>query len=304
MDLAFDAAVVRLQTNQNKYAIIPKYIDLSNFDVLKFMNDTEKMKPSLETVFQSFDKNHISDRKRKQISGDTRKCLIPIQQSIANLMITAFPDVELTYPKATTLISFAGCEKQAYHYDFNTDHPNCVHSYACLVALMDHTQIYGLIECNDDPHNVTFKEATLKLHAGDVLVFRGDFIHAGSDYADRNVRVHFYFENKNRLPELGDLRATNTTYKVAAETDEFDPLQHISGSVNAALTRCNELFIFEQILSQRKLEFCLAKQPTATTEDKVDPIGFSFGPLMEFRSIPTLSIAGHTIPTLSVFGHP
>ena len=36
----------------------------------------------------------------------------------------------------------------------------------------------------------------LRLNPGDIIVFRGDLIHAGGAYAKRNVRVHFFIESK------------------------------------------------------------------------------------------------------------
>ena len=34
-----------------------------------------------------------------------------------------------------------------------------------------------------------------KLSPGDVVVFRGDFIHAGSGYANANSRIHYYLDS-------------------------------------------------------------------------------------------------------------
>jgi hypothetical protein len=251
--ILFEAAVERLRSNTSKYAIIPNYIKLEDyhFNVPEFLYETERMKPSLETVFQSFDKHRPSDRKRKQITGDTRKCIRGIQESVTTLITAAFPDVQLSYPMATTLISLPGCGRQAYHYDFNYDHPNAKRSYACLVALMDQTQFYALVEQDNDKYNL--QEVVLKLRAGDVLIFRGDFIHAGSEYADRNVRLHFYFETTNRLPELGELRATNTTYKLAAKTDTYNPLDWIRSQASSVLIRVHEINQLEAIRQQMGL---------------------------------------------------
>lgn len=36
----------------------------------------------------------------------------------------------------------------------------------------------------------------IELKPGQMLVFRGDFVHAGSPYASLNLRLHFYLDNK------------------------------------------------------------------------------------------------------------
>lgn len=198
-------------------------------------------------MFQSFDKQIPSDKKRKQIIGDTRKCILPIQQSVEKLITSAFANVQLSYPNATTLLSLRGCGRQAYHYDFNSEHPHSSRSYACLVALMDQTQVYGLQRIHDSED---FEEVAIKLSAGDVLVFRGDFIHAGSDYTDTNIRLHFYFDQTARRPDWGELRAINTTYNAATMSQELNPLQRIKVILNPTLIRLYQITMFKEIFLQ------------------------------------------------------
>lgn len=243
-NLYFETAVERLRSNTTKYTIIPRFIDLADFSVEKFMTETENKKQYLENVFQTFDKQIPSDRKRKQIVGDTRKCLLPIQRDVTSLLKAAFPDVELSYPQASTLLSLQGCEKQAYHCDFNIEHPDSTKSYACLVALMNGTQLYGLDRVEKSDY---FNAVTIQLNAGDLLVFRGDFIHAGSDYAEKNCRIHYYFDYAVRRPEFGQLRSINTTYNATTTTDQSSFLQCIVGEVSPALTRLNQISLFRDL---------------------------------------------------------
>jgi hypothetical protein len=37
----------------------------------------------------------------------------------------------------------------------------------------------------------------LVIEKGDVLFARGDLVHAGNSYAESNIRLHIYFDNKN-----------------------------------------------------------------------------------------------------------
>jgi hypothetical protein len=99
------------------------------------------------------------------------------------------------------LRSEAGCQAQRAHTDYpltdrtrwgkENDHRVPL---AAVVALMDDTSL------DVWPEGIRFNETTMftcrqiQLNAGDVLVFRGDLVHAGAFFPQLNVRVHSYLE--------------------------------------------------------------------------------------------------------------
>ena len=86
------------------------------------------------------------------------------------------------------LCSLKGCQKQRFHRDYD---PNLIQEekpLGVLVALDNDTKIYTL-------------EKKIELHRGDILIFDGDFIHAGGDYEFNNYRIHIYLETNYKCRE-------------------------------------------------------------------------------------------------------
>ena len=54
---------------------------------------------------------------------------------------------------------------------------------------------------------------TVTLDAGDVIIFRGDLVHAGSPYAARNIRIHAYIDHPT-VP-----RPPNRTWAIGRHAD-------------------------------------------------------------------------------------
>ena len=73
----------------------------------------------------------------------------------------------------------AGCEEQNYHYDFDPKNCNTFKSYFIVVALQKDT----LFNVRANP---TVRTTRLKLSKGDVLIGRGDLLHAGAHDFDSN----------------------------------------------------------------------------------------------------------------------
>ena len=102
---------------------------------------------------------------------------------------------------AAVLRSEEGCLGQLPHLDYppppaeGNARPTV--PLGCLVALMDGTTIdvwSGAIGYELNGCGRRFERQTLVLNAGDVLLFRGDLVHAGASSAVLNVRVHCYLE--------------------------------------------------------------------------------------------------------------
>ena len=103
----------------------------------------------------------------------------------------------LCMTEAVVLHSAAGCAQQPWHTDFDP------------IALKKGVAIKpaGVILAIED--KTYFEEYPDKKHvldAGDVLVFDGDVVHAGSSYSKSNVRLHAYIDSCDVV------RTANTTY--------------------------------------------------------------------------------------------
>ena len=82
---------------------------------------------------------------------------------------------------------------------------------AMLIALQDGTQLHVC------PFDKDGKEETITLNAGDVLIFRGDLIHAGAEYGELNVRIHVYIDS----PCAPEPRDPTATYAVHADSAAY-----------------------------------------------------------------------------------
>ena len=86
--------------------------------------------------------------------------------------------------------SSIGDIQQSFHTDFQTK--NAELSYSCILALEDDTKLIGL-EFNEETK--TYTEVRIHLNAGDLVIFRGDFVHAGGSYNKPNLRLHWYLDH-------------------------------------------------------------------------------------------------------------
>lgn len=94
------------------------------------------------------------------------------------------------------LKSLTGGERQQIHRDYLHEEIIGVSedSLPCglLVCLQPGTKLatYGWNRLSAEQH----EEKIVELEPGDVLVFRGDLIHCGMEYAEDNVRLHCYLD--------------------------------------------------------------------------------------------------------------
>ena len=97
--------------------------------------------------------------------------------------------------KAVALHSFPGCTRQQMHTDY------APHSVA-------HSRVkpLGVLLALQTGTRFSLPDGDIELGRGDVLLFDGDQVHAGSAYRRNNTRVHVY------LDAPGVLRPDNQTY--------------------------------------------------------------------------------------------
>lgn len=168
----------------------------------------------VETLFNNEAVDHtLNDKLRKQIPFETfiddkkYAALELFQQEIYEKLRRQFP--EHTPREMVILRSEAGCKSQRAHTDYlpkDLKKMNGQVPLACIIAVQNETWFEcwpGAFDCFDGSNSFEFQK--LVLNAGDVLVFRGDFVHAGAAFDDCNIRVHVY------LDVVEGQRTTNAT---------------------------------------------------------------------------------------------
>ena len=126
------------------------------------------------------------------------------EKALRTAVCTLFP----SYKEGGMVVlrSDPGCQAQRAHTDYTpTDQNGLAYDWSAenenqiplsvLVALMDDTYF------DVWPEAIRFKEQQdyiqckqLRLNAGDVVVFRGDLVHAGGSSSQLNLRIHAYLE--------------------------------------------------------------------------------------------------------------
>lgn len=212
----------------------------------QLINHIQIESESYITIFQKSDP-HINDNKRRAQSLKANQNeyhpLPVIMTNLDELMGSANPN--LKKGEYTLICSHKGCEQQVAHTDYYQQSTNAKrkhkvkrqpkpkakakakqkpgpkakgkfktklaakptakakeYSFFGFIATMDGTVIIG--------YNKDGSQYTINLNAGDVLICREDFVHAGGGYEVFNFRSHGYFDNKKSKVK----RKKDTTYLV------------------------------------------------------------------------------------------
>lgn len=97
-----------------------------------------------------------------------------------------------TLQTPVVLQSLTGCKQQQWHMDYDDKNTT---GFGMLLALQNGTRLET-------------RECTIHLKQGDLLIFNGDLVHAGSWYDCENLRIHAY------LDVVGGHRRANSTYLI------------------------------------------------------------------------------------------
>jgi len=113
----------------------------------------------------------------------------------------------LTQSTWVIIKSDAGCKKQMAHLDYvpTAEFSSVVKNdtsfipLLVLVGVMDNTYIHiwenSIAITNETYDGPSVPSTKILLNKGDVLVFRSDVIHAGSEYDELNIRLHCYLDS-------------------------------------------------------------------------------------------------------------
>lgn len=195
---------IESELHTNGYQIFENVFQIDQ-ELLNIIRDTV-VKASLKETSVIFNHNTKSkdDNKRRQynlpLSGEymkkfDEKIKMFVKQNIKTSSIPTDPVI---------IHSLSNCQVQAAHCDYT---PNDLKSISnidiplsMLLCLMKDTtlriwpnssKLFSVKNNNID----IIEPRELKLKPGDIIIFRGDFIHAGSGYENENLRIHYYLDS-------------------------------------------------------------------------------------------------------------
>ena len=163
------------------------------------------------SIFNHNERMTRNDRKRRQVTLSSNKSTKRMKQFLESVNSFVSQNVSDVLKPAPWVVihSKPGCQHQAAHCDYVPDRAletvsNANMPLAVIVPIMPGTQL------NVWPHSIglsTSSTARLKnikpisckvekLDVGDVFVFRGDLVHAGSSYEKDNYRLHTFLDSK------------------------------------------------------------------------------------------------------------
>lgn len=189
--------------HSNGYIHIKNAVNVTDKDISFYI---EKSKWSARI----FNDNEFSpdDKLRKQRRINTENPTCKHFKDMTKLLQKKFP--LHNFNEAVIIKSLAGCGRQAAHCDYVESHDivTCPDNMIPLGVLgsiekgskivvwpKSHMLMYGLNNDLENDNKIEFKE--INLLPGDILVFRGDLVHAGAAYEKDNMRVHIYGDSPN-----------------------------------------------------------------------------------------------------------
>jgi hypothetical protein len=185
---------------------------------------------SARPIFNYQVANGRDDKKRRQCNLAIRSKYMRdfyghLLEFLEGTILRDHPDLKPTSP--VVLLSKPGCQEQAAHSDYvpDTEFRKWISTnppYLAILALTDGTKLNiwpgsaGLIIMEE--HRLFGKPAipktTLRLKKGELLIFRGDLVHAGSAYEEENIRLHIYLDSP-KIP-----RVHNRTWVIHGDGNE------------------------------------------------------------------------------------
>jgi ectoine hydroxylase-related dioxygenase (phytanoyl-CoA dioxygenase family) len=172
-------------------------------------------------IFNHNEMNPHNDHKRRQRNLPLRtQYMLKFDESVKQIVQSKI-NTDLTPTDPVIIHSRPGCQPQAAHCDYLPDEALKVVSdkqmpLAALICLMPKTRLKVWPNSSrlatSDPallskvQSISCQE--VELNPGDMIIFRGDFVHAGSGYETDNYRIHYYLDSP-LVP-----RVTNRTWLI------------------------------------------------------------------------------------------
>jgi hypothetical protein len=173
----------------------------------------------LKRQLKSRKTSHIfnPDKKRLQKDLSIKPELIRnfIEQVLSQLKKENLSD-NLYLRSPVILKSLPGCQRQYAHADHV---PNKAWAEVLVYNMIDEIPLAIVCSVEDSkidiwkgainwllPKTITedIPRETIHLKAGSIFIFRGDLIHAGSEYDQENIRIHLYMDSQ-KLPHTHNM---------------------------------------------------------------------------------------------------
>lgn len=154
-----------------------------------------------------------NDKKRKQCVLNSKSAIIKKYKLFIKKTIENNLDINnLNFRGWNIIKSLKGCQMQQPHIDYiptntfiKTIKENENELPYFFISAIEKTQLYVWGKFLDNEHK--FKKIIIE--SGDILIIRGDVIHAGSDFIENeNIRIHCYLDSKT-IP-----RTLNKIFKI------------------------------------------------------------------------------------------
>jgi len=179
------------------YLVLPGFFDVSNLK--------EKIEPYRKKTEYIFNGSGTNDHKRRQV-------LLPlhlVKEIQEQILCIPFLNGNHIVNDFVLLRSLPACERQSAHTDYipDDDFRMCDREnipYLLLYALEDKTTLivwegsHKLVQGRGRT-KMAIEPKKIELISGDALIFRGDLVHAGSEYESENIRIHCYIDS-NLVP--------------------------------------------------------------------------------------------------------
>lgn len=174
------------------------------------LQETIRRSEHAGAIFNHNEKMAKNDHKRRQCTLSMRKCNTVMRTFLRGLnqFVRNHISSDLQPAPWVALHSRPGCQDQAAHCDYELGEELVSASdnempLSVIVALMPGTRLnvwpnsLGLVSLSDSEIKKVAPIAckVVEMEVGDVLVFRGDFVHAGSGYDTDNYRLHTFLDS-------------------------------------------------------------------------------------------------------------
>lgn len=205
------------ELHRQSYTVIPHFLGVTNTAHLWEMVSAYTGEHRMDPIF-NFNAAAPTDHKRRQIDMPSWMSAL-----LRARLMAAAPGRKAT--DCVILESVRGCQIQAAHTDYVPDtalldtNDDTVPLLAVL-AIQGGTRLEVWPESHSlvrrprlTRHTPKVVRHTVELDAGDVIVFHGDLIHAGSAYMRHNLRIHAYLDHPS-VP-----RPPNRTWVIQKHAD-------------------------------------------------------------------------------------
>ena len=216
------ANITKDPLHSNGYMHLKNVIDIPDNVINEIIAQSNKRATIIFNHHQNRPKN---DHKRKQVTISMKKSFMNDFIKNVNNYLTKNVNSNLTISKWVGIYSLPGCGEQAAHCDYTPSDITAnindeLIPLGVLVAIMPDTKINVWPQSNEI-HK--YKKAgarkigkvTINMEPGDIFIFRGDTVHAGSNYTHSNYRLHAYMDS----PLV--LRWPNRTWLINKHADDF-----------------------------------------------------------------------------------